>query len=229
MSAAARFLPLVVVACSLAVGVSAQDATTSPSTTADQPAASPARGRAANPIVKAPGSPEANAPVKPAAPHAPREISAGVAAQLAAAIPKYTPPPPKPPPDEEQVDLRDVDKPKNHIVRLPRYVVHAPPPPVFSERAIHTKKGLADVAMKRYFTEGYRALNAFTLPLFGASAEQRAMAMYEEDERLKNMSELSDDVGLVSATDKAAGAYVKRQADQTFMRPGEFDWKPLGR
>lgn len=183
---------------------------------------------APGPLFAAPGDPEP-APAEPDTLPRERLISSTVAAQLAARIPKYAPPPPKPPPAAEEPDLRDVDKPKNHIVRLPAYVVHAPPPPVFSERAISTKKGLEDIAMKRYLTETDRALNAFTLPLFGTSAGQRALSMYEEDERLKNMSDLTEDARMVGATDKAAGVYIKRQVDQTFMRPGDFDWKPIGR
>lgn len=197
-----------------------------PATPLSQPQS--AASSSASPLFAAPGDPE---PPPPEPRRYPRErlISAGVAAQLAARIPKYAPPPPKPPPAAEEPDLRDIDQPKNHIVRLPAYVVHAPPPPVFSERAISTKKGLEDIAMKRYMTETDRALNAFTLPLFGTPAGQRALSMYEEDERLKNMADLTEDARMVSATDKAAGVYVKREVQQTFMRPGDFDWKPIGR
>lgn len=163
--------------------------------------------------------------------HRMRVISPEVAAQLSASVPKFTPapPPPKPTPEDEQPDLRDIDKPKNSIIRLPKYVVHEKPPAVLSERAVNTQKGLADIAMKRYLTEAYRAMNPFTLPLFGTSPEATAMSMYAEDERLKNMSDLKDDAAMVSASDKAAGMYVKRQVDQTFIRPGDFDWKPIGK
>lgn len=176
------------------------------------------RKPADNPLLKpAPAAAPTPAP-------APREsmMSAVVAAQVAATLPKYTPPP-KAAPASRRIDLRDLDKPKNHIIRLPRYVVHAPPPPVLSERAVHTRKGLADIAMRRYMTETDRALNAFTLPLFGTSMESRALSMYAEDERLKNMAELKSDAAMVSATDKKEGLYVKRLVDQTFMRSGEFD------
>lgn len=184
----------------------------------------------ANPIVAAPGTAEPTARTVAPKPPSTRVISAAVAAQLAAATPKYVPPPPKPatPPDDEP-DLRDIDKPRNQIIRLPKVVVHAPPPPVFSERAINTKKGLADLAMKRYLTETDRVLNSFTIPIFGQSAQSRAMMQYEEDERLKNMAELNDDAAMVSTTDKNAGAYVKREVERTFIRPGDFDWQPMGR
>lgn len=196
----------------------------------DNSATAPAPS-AANPIVSGPGT---DRPVNASAAPRPRRarvISPEVAAQLSAAAPKYTPaaPKPPPPPEEDETDLRDVDKPRNGIIRLPKYVVTQPRPPVLSERAVNTKKGLADLAMQRYFGEGYRALNSFTVPLFGTSAEQRAMAMYEEDERLKNMADLSEDARMISSTDKEQGRYVKRLTNETYTRPGDFDWKPIGR
>jgi hypothetical protein len=201
------------------------------STSSASPAPRPRVGQpASNPIIAAPGEPRPASPAPATVrPHS-RLISSDVAAQLAAAVPKYTPPPPKPPPEEDDdVDMRDIDKPKNGIIRLPKYVVREPPPPVLNERAINTKKGLEDLAMRRYLTDMDRALNRFTIPLFGTSSAQRAMAMYEEDERLKNMSDLNEDARMVSASDKASGMYVKKQVRDTFVRPGDFDWRPIGR
>jgi hypothetical protein len=224
-----RFLEMmnfIVVAMSftLATAVVAQDgaAPTAPMATTTAPA---------NPIVSAPGPEKPVSGAPEAKPRRARAISSDVAAQLSAAAPKFTPAAPKPPPtpEEEQPDARDVDKPKNGIIRLPKYIVTQPRPPVLSERAVNTKEGLADLAMKRYLTEGYRALNSFTLPFFGTSPENRAMTMYEEDERLKNMASLSEDARLVGSTDRKQGQYVKRQVNETFARPGDFDWKPIGR
>jgi hypothetical protein len=42
------------------------------------------------------------------------------------------------------------------------------------------------------------------------------------------MNDLADDAQLVSASDKAAGLYVKREADKTFMRTGDFGWSGGG-
>jgi hypothetical protein len=219
-----KWLSLAAIAAVLAVDLAAEDATPN--------AAAPTAAAPGNPIVTTPDSGSANdgLPVS-SRPRRNRVISSDLAAQLSAATPKYTPPPPKPPPrnEEDLPDLREIDKPKNGIVRLPKYTVHEKPPPVLNERVVSTKKGFAELASKRYLTEADRALNRFTLPLFGSSAEQRAIAMYEEDERLKNMAELNDDARMVSATDKAAGLYVKRAVDSTFIRDGNFDWKPIGR
>jgi len=156
-----------------------------------------------------------------------RAISSEVAASLAAAMPKYNPPKPAPPPKpvEEQPDLREVDKPKNTIIRLPDYVVREAKPPVFRERDINTKAGMANIAMKKYGTEASRALNRFTIPLFGQSQEDRALAQYAEDERLKTITELNDAADFVSARDKAQGAYIKRDIQNTTMRASDYGWQ----
>lgn len=121
--------------------------------------------------------------------------------------------------------MRDIDKPKNTIIRLPEYVVREQKPAVLSERAVHTKQGLADLAVRRYISDADRALNRFTLPLFGTSVEQRALMMYAEEERLRNMADLSDNAAMVSTTDKAAGMYVKREAEKTYLRSSDFGWR----
>lgn len=120
--------------------------------------------------------------------------------------------------------MREIDRPKNTIVRLPQYIVREPKPVVLSERAVHTEQGLADIAVRRYISDVDRALNRFTLPLFGSSYQARALAMYAEDERLENMSELNDNARAASQSDPAAGAYIRREAQETFMRTPDFGW-----
>jgi hypothetical protein len=155
-----------------------------------------------------------------------RVISPEIAAQLQAATPKYTPPPPERERKSEQelVDLREIDRPRNQIIRLPDYIVREPRPPVLNERDVHTQKGLTDIAVRRYISETDRAMNRFTLPLFGTSAEKRALAMYEEDERLRNMADLADNAAMVSTSDRAAGTYIKREAQKTYLRNNDFVW-----
>lgn len=193
--------------------------------------AMPGVAQTTNPADKAaPGSPILNPRTQESeklrAPKRTRAVSSGVAAALAAAVPKYTPPPPKPEPtpESEAIDLRDIDKPKNTIIRLPKYIVQEQKPIVFSERAITTDKGLADIAVRRYISDVDRALNRFTLPLFGISAEARALAMYAEDERLRNMSDLNDAAANAAKSDPAAGAYIRRETQETFMRTSDFGW-----
>src|SRR5688572_18584602 len=118
MDAMARFLhlKLVTVSFGMAVLLPASNAQT-PVQPATSPVLAPSEGEKAPP---------------PTAPKRTRSVSPGVAAALAAAAPKYTPPPPKPEPKSEQdlVDMREIDKPKNTIVRLPEYIVREPVPPV---------------------------------------------------------------------------------------------------
>ena len=170
----------------------------------------------------------------PPAPKRNRAISGDVAAMLTSNLPKYTPPPPAPPPltaaelakkdEEDAADLRATDKPKNTIVRLEKFVVQEQRPVIFTERQIHTKKGLAALALRRYISDADRALNRWTLPLFGSSAEARALAMYAEDERLKNMADLSDNVNMVMKSDPTAGGAVKDAAQKTYMRSTSFGY-----
>lgn len=170
----------------------------------------------------------------PPAPKRNRAISGDVAAMLASSLPKYTPPPPPPPPlteaelakkaEEDAADLRETDKPKNAIVRLEKFVVQEQRPVIFSERQIHTKKGLAALAMRRYISDADRALNRWTLPLFGSSSEARALAMYADDERLKNMADLSDNVNMVMKSDPTTGGAAKDAAQKTFMRSTQFGY-----
>jgi hypothetical protein len=179
--------------------------------------------------VLAPSTATPSAPTS-STPRRNRAVSGEVAAALAAASPKYSPPPPKPEPkhEEEQIDMRDVDKPKNGIVRLPKYIVQEAKPPVFRERDIYTQKGLTDIAVRRYISDADRALNRFTLPFIGITPEARALAMYAEDERLKNMSDLGEAAAAASKADPATGTYIRKEAQQTFMRTSDFGWNGGG-
>lgn len=163
----------------------------------------------------------------PAAPKRERAISNNLASALAASMPKYNPPP-KPKPEDEDVDLREVDKPRNGIIRLPKYTVRDRKPPVFRERDIYTKGGLADLARRRYLTPTYRMLNSLYVPFFTASPTDQAMAMYAEDERLNNMAELEDNARTVSRSDPADGAYIRRLSNETYMRNTGFGYERDG-
>lgn len=182
-------------------------------------------------------APKKEAPASTDAPRPSRPISSAVAAQLAAAAPKYTPapPPPEPAEGEEEIDARDVDKPRNGIIRLPKYIVQESRPPVFNERAIHTKEGLTDLALRRYISDIDRALNRFTLPFFsgwstggGTALERRAMAMYAEQERLDNIRDMTDAASTVSKSDAVQGTYILRETQKTYLRDNETGWNPVG-
>lgn len=154
-----------------------------------------------------------------------RSISPEVAAALAAGMPKYDPPKPVAPKDEEDLpDMRDVDKPRNQIIRLPDYVVREKRPPVFRERDINTTKGLSAIAMKRYFSETARALNRYTIPLFGMSQEAYASMLYAEDERLDNIASLKSTAADLK-TLGGDGTAISREVDRTYIRTSDYGYQ----
>jgi len=156
----------------------------------------------------------------------PRAISNNLAAALAASMPKYNPPP-KPAPKEpgEEVDLREVDKPRNQIIRLPQYVVREEKPPVFTEREISTTKGLNAIALRRYFSQTGLALNRFTIPLFGISKEAYAQMLYAEDERLQNIAELESAAADVNLVDPANARKLKDATRDTYQRGFDYTYR----
>jgi hypothetical protein len=48
--------------------------------------------------------------------------------------------------------------------------------------------------------------------------------MYAEDERLRNMSELENTASAISKGDAAAGEYIRKESQKTFMRSADFGW-----
>jgi hypothetical protein len=164
----------------------------------------------------------------------PRAISPELSAALAAGVKFEAPPAEKKQAEaveseEEETDLREVDRPRNSIIRLPKYIVEGERPPVFRERDIHTEKGLADLAIKRYLSTVHTNLNRYHLPsmLGGISSEELALQMYREQERLRNMQEFDERVYLYRATgDDRSATQLKKDSDATFMRRSEFSEAP---
>jgi len=190
-----------------------------------------------------PAQPAVNPPpATTAAPTTPASSATNVsgkagATTITAGLPRYAPPPKeapkKPAADVETEDEAgpdgaplSPDQPKNKIIRLPRYIVEGDRPPVFRERDIYTKQALAAIAMRRYLSGLDRSvLNRYTLPLFGTSQEKRAMAMYDEDERLQNIADLKNSAANASkAGDKTESDYLLRETNATFLRSGGMDW-----
>lgn len=157
-------------------------------------------------------------------------LSSDLAAALTAKLPKYNPPKPAAKSAAESDDAAASDlfanlpKPKNGIVRLPRVVVEGNRPPIFSERDIHTAEGLADLAVKRYFTsETALALNRFTLPLFGMGKEAYAMLLYDQDERLRLLDAYGKDAALLEALgDEDRAAELRDLLNDTLAHPTQF-------
>jgi hypothetical protein len=160
------------------------------------------------------------------APPRARAISPEVASLLAAGMPKYNPPKPvEASSEEELVDLREIDRPRNQIIRLPEVVVQEKKPPVFRERDIYTRKGLAELAKQRYFSEGAQALNRYKLPLFGMGMETYALQMRADDERLENIADLEETAAAIEGADPENASYIRRATADTYIRRSDFGYQ----
>lgn len=163
-------------------------------------------------------------PASPSSSPAPTRRSPEVNAALAGI--KFEAPQPEKKKEEpaDDVDLRDVDKPRNTIIRLPKYIVEGERPPVFAEKEINTKKGLAELAMKRYLSTVHQGLNRYHLPaiLGGISNEDLAMQMYHDQERLDAMRDYSEKVSLFRAAGDKEADKLQKEADDTYRRRGDF-------
>jgi len=89
-----------------------------------------------------------DSPPPSAPPHA---ISATTSARLTATLPKFSPRSAAGSSENAQsTDLRETDRPRNAIIRLPRYEVLEKKLPIFRERELLTDKGRVDLAFKRH-------------------------------------------------------------------------------
>jgi hypothetical protein len=169
-------------------------------------------------VESAPAGPATIPDPVPAKPKHARVLSNEVAASLATWMPKYNPPKPvEPKAEEDAADLRDTDRPKNAIIRLPKYVVTEPKPPVFRDHDLHTKEEMADLALRRH--------RGLALGNLGGLNQPVALMMYQEQERLDNIADLKDDAKTAKRSGDSAGAdYISREAARTYYRPSDFGW-----
>lgn len=154
-----------------------------------------------------------------------RAVSPGVAAALTASMPKYNPPKPEEKKPVDNRDMRDIDKPRNNIIRLPEYVVRQDKPPVFRERDIYTNAGLAELAKNRYISETVRGLNRYRIPLFGAGIEDYAMTLYRQDERLQNMSDLNQSADDISKVDPKNAKEIRKATSETYNQGFDYRYR----
>ncbi len=154
-------------------------------------------------------SPAASPGSKPADGQPGRQPVSEVTSALRAGI-SYQPPAPAQP----EVDLRQVDKPRNDIIRLPEHVVQGEKSPAFVERALYTQHGLEQLAIQRYL--GMQGSNRLGPKLI-------AMQMYRDDERLMNMASMKEKIDLYRVSgDTAAARQLQKDADTTYIRRTEF-------
>jgi len=145
----------------------------------------------------------------------PRAVSSATAALLNAARPKISPlPPAEKKSAEELPDLRETDRPRNDIIRLPKYLVQEPRPPVFRERDFLDEAGRIALGMKRYPGLGMFPLSS----LNGATALQ----MLQEDARLEDMAAFKDLIRTAGVSDPAARDKLKNLWLQTYQRDNSW-------
>lgn len=150
------------------------------------------------------------------------EPQPSTAALIIAGLPKYDPPKPVPAkPADQDVDLRDVDKPQNEIVRLPAYYVRTARQAVLKEPDLVSQTGMADIGMKNY-------PGLALTPFAWLNAMNRGIAkeMYLEDRRLQNISDLNESaISIGRGGDSAESEFIKKESQDTFLRP--IDWGGL--
>jgi len=208
--------PKILLALVIAAATAGAQETSAPSTPVAAAAPAPAPGnRDASTIVL---SPARDVPVPPPAAGsdaANRTVSPRIADALASGIPKYSLPTPTPVVADDE-ELRDVDKPKNEIPRLPQYMVHESRPAVFRNRDLSTQEGLVSLSYKYHPGLGFGNLLGLN--------DHPAYEMYLDDVRQADIADLADTAHAVARGGDAAGsAYILQQTQDTFMRPAD-DW-----
>jgi hypothetical protein len=141
-----------------------------------------------------------------------------MAAQLAAAVPKFEAPPLSPIATslvESAVDLREVDRPRNTIVRLPSYLVREEKPVILTEREVQTPRARLQLALKKY--PGLR-LGSFWI----FRNDGIALAMLAEEERLEQKQYFEELVQLMHFSDPGTKATANQAVEHAFMRTADF-------
>jgi hypothetical protein len=144
------------------------------------------------------------------APARPRPISPTVAAQLSAVGPKFDPAvaAAAAKPIEPGTDLREIDKPRNTIIRLPNFEVQEEKLVTLKPRELLTPPERLRAALKKH-----PGLHFGSLPFL--SNNGIALAMQAEEERLERMKEMDD---LLSLLPVAQQKRVKPMVDDAFQR-----------
>jgi hypothetical protein len=147
-------------------------------------------------------------PPPPAPPYQPHVVSSEMAAKLASVAPRFTPPAALARKDPV-VESHDADKPRNGIVRLPRYLVLETRIPDFPQRRMLTPLGRVDLALKRHPGLKFGPL-AFLNNGIG-------LAMLEEEERLERLAEMNDLFSLLPNPKSSETKAVKHGMDGSFI------------
>lgn len=156
----------------------------------------------------------------PAAPRAGVPVSPGIHADITSGMPAYNRGPSIPEAPAPDVDLRDVEKPRNQIPRLPvemmqKYTVHEARPPEFRAVDLYTKAALTDLSFKEH--PGLRLGNIFNL---NAKAAYGAI---RDELRSANRQGLVDTTLAMAVGGDTEEARLMQQAiiDEDFLTAGK--------
>jgi len=182
-----------------------------PTTRAEDPIASPTDN---SPILQ-PAKPNPPATTAPATHHE-HLVSGETAGRVSTGLPKFTPRKTTDGKTETELpDLREIDKPKNGIIRLPQYTVTKPKEkklPGFKVREMLTYKGLVELALKQ--KPGLRFGN-----IFGMN-NGIALEMYLEQEHLDDLAEIADAVANArNSGDPVGGDFLAQERYRLAYRP----------
>ena len=218
MNRASKILLAIMAAAASAAAQQTAPAPT-PAPAASEPPAAPAVD--ASNVVLAPRAPalrRRSRPTKARAGRSRREI----AADLASGMPKYAPPTPTPATTAEPQDLRDIDKPRNEIRRLPKYVVRETRPPVFRDRDLYNTKGLVDLSFKSH--PGLVVGN-----FLGLNSKRGLRDVPGRPAPARTSQDLTDTAhAMALGGDKAESDYILKESQETYMRPIEETWAGPG-
>jgi hypothetical protein len=157
--------------------------------------------------------------------HSQSRAGSEITAALAEGRPRYAPPTPAQTDlmaESEALDARDINKPKNEIKRLPKYVVRQAQPPIFRKRDLYTKDGQTDLAMAKY--PGLSLIPPLAFLNRGVAAEMAA-----EDERLGNIADLKDTAATMGrGGDAAESQFILRESQDTYLRDAGWTWNGPG-
>jgi hypothetical protein len=150
--------------------------------------------------------------------------AAELANAVASGVSHYEPPKPAAVLAAEQAAaLRDTDVPRNHVVRLPNYVVRDGDAAGGRKLKIPlTPQQKLDLAMKRYVVDT-KDMSPFAAGVANALFGAYAMQEYLDAERAREMADLSFDAKEAALSGDAAGSdSIKAEAADLFMR--HQDW-----
>jgi hypothetical protein len=132
-------------------------------------------------------------------------------ARIGATLPKFSPPK-EAQPEAELPDLRETDKPRNGIIRLPQHIVRETKMPEMKDRDLLTPDAKLDLAYKRH--PGLQIGSPFL------NNDKPARFMLAEEERLERIAEANDLTGLMESPAKAKALW--KDSLPLLMRSNEW-------